>query len=436
MSNLSFKINNSQIDETSLEEYFDQLFDYHIHLAKILDEENWQANEASILLPFDQKLLEPIQEVVKNFNKDPLKFIFILGIGGSNLGTAAIYKSLVGRIDEFKSSEGKCPKLVFIDTIDARMIDDLKTIFEEQEIQLNQILINIVTKSGVTTEIIVNAELLLDLLKEKFNFDDVLDRVVVTTDRDSKLWKFAEENRLIKLEVPKKVGGRYSVFTAVGLLPIAMSGFDIHSLLEGAASLIEFCFEERNIAMESAVIQFFHYQKGIKIQNSFFLDPNLLSLGTWYEQLIAESLGKEFNLSGDVVHEGITPITSVGTTDFHSKTQLYLGGPRDKLTTFVNVKHRPESKLNEALFFDIVEGIKDKRLDEILNAFYETLKSTYQVHNLPFMEIHIDSVNEYFIGQFMQFKMLEVMYLGKLMNISAFNQPNIEEYKKEVRKVL
>src|SRR5688572_2102302 len=126
MSNLSFKINNSHIDEESLEKYFDELTTYHIQLAEVLDNKNWEASEASILLPFDQNLLEPIHEVVKNFKNDSLKYIFVLAIGGSNLGTMAIYKSLTGRLDEFKSSEGKCPKLIFIDTIDARMLNDLK----------------------------------------------------------------------------------------------------------------------------------------------------------------------------------------------------------------------------------------------------------------------------------------------------------------------
>ncbi|MDA1334515.1 MAG: hypothetical protein O2794_00670, partial [bacterium] len=233
---------------------------------------------------------------------------------------------------------------------------------------------------------------------------------------------------------------RYSTFSPVGLFPLMCAGIDVKKMLEGAARMRERCltYTNDNPALISAVILFLYNQKNIRINNNFYFNTELESLGKWYRQLMGESLGKGVNNNGDLIHAGITPTVALGSLDLHAMAQLYLSGPHDKLTTFLYAENNKEGlKVPKRLMFPgLVEGIAGRDMTHIMDAIYGGAIAAYKKNNLPFMEIIFDEIHEDSIGQYLQMKMMEMMYLAKLLGINAFDQPNVEDYKAETRKLL
>jgi glucose-6-phosphate isomerase len=237
------------------------------------------------------------------------------------------------------------------------------------------------------------------------------------------------------------VGGRYSVFSPAGLFPLGLLGINIERLLDGARSMRDTCINinvEENPAAISAALQYLHYMSGKNISDLFLFANALESLGKWCRQLMAESLGKEFNKKGETVNIGITPVISIGSTDLHSMAQLYLGGPNDKFTMFLSVENsNSQVKLpNLREYSKLVNGIQGKSLESIMSAIMEGTKAAFRKGKRPFMEVKLPCKSEYYIGQFLQFKMIETIYLGFLLGVNPFDQPNVESYKEETRKIL
>jgi glucose-6-phosphate isomerase len=185
-----------------------------------------------------------------------------------------------------------------------------------------------------------------------------------------------------------------------------------------------------NPAAKSAAHLFHHNEQGITIHDTFLFAPDLESVGKWYRQLTAESLGKD--------GQGITPTVSIGSTDLHSMVQLYLGGPNDKVTTFVTVDN-PRHKLHVP---ELDMGFEDRAqaegytYNELLDAIYHGTATAYEHRNRPYLHVELPDTGAHTIGQFLQFKMMEIIYYGRLLGVNAFNQPNVEEYKEETRKLL
>jgi glucose-6-phosphate isomerase len=360
----------------------------------------------------------------------------VVGIGGSNLGTIAVQEAVLGKL---YNQLNPAIKVLYADTVDTDYINSIIRIIEPALKGGNNIIINCISKSGTTTETAVNFEVLLDVLRKyKRDFEDC---VVVTSDKDSELWNLGVEKGFDKLEIPEKVGGRYSVLSAVGLFPLGLLGLDLEELLDGAKSMRDLCISENieeNPAAKSASIQFQHHRRGINIFDLFLFSNDLESLGKWNRQLVAESLGKEYNKKGEKVNNGLTPTVSVGSTDLHSIAQLYLGGPYDKFTMFVSVQNDNSSlnvpKLQD--YAEIVAGIRGKSLKTVMDAILEGTKMAFIERKRPFTEIILPDKSEYSMGQFLQFKMIETIYLGYLLDVNPFGQPSVESYKKETRRIL
>lgn len=283
-------------------------------------------------------------------------------------------------------------------------------------------------------------QFLLSFLKQYFPIS-YGDFIIVTTDKDSKLFDVAYQAGWRVLEVPPFVGGRYSVFSAVGLLPLALMGVDTHSLLEGAAYMVARCTErdlEANIAIQSAAVLYELYQRGFVVHNFFAFSVELSALGLWYRQLMAESLGKEYTLEGTRVNTGIAPMVSIGSTDLHSIVELHLGGPFNTVTTFIEVlkNRRMISVPACAPLENLVPHIQGKTLSTVMHAILDGTKHAYKTVDRPFMSVMFEDKSAAVIGQFMQWKMLEIIYLGHLFGINPFVQPQVEVYKKETRTLL
>ena len=397
------------VSETEVVKTYEILRDYVAFLNEVSKNTGYEFPESCINIPFDEKITSEVVRIKEILVQKPPKYIIDVGIGGSNLGTKAIYDGVFGYFDILEPK--RFPKMIFVDTNDAAFLEKLEVFLDKEIKSLDEIVINTVCKSGETTETILNTKLLLSLSPK------IKERMVITTNVGSKLWDEAKIQGISLLSIPEKVGGRFSVLTAVGLFPILLSGLDTMELVEGSMEITSKCLNGsllENPAVLSAIITFLNYKNGKSINDIFIFHPELESLGKWQRQLMAESLGKN--------GVGITPTVSIGSTDLHSVEQLYIGGPKDKFTTFVsgNLHNNPSNESS----------------NRVINAIFKGVKTSYIKNGLPFVEIIFDKPILHSIGEFFQFKMFEIMYIAKLMNVNAFNQPNVEAYKAETKKSL
>ncbi len=436
MKDLKLITKDSLVSNDDLRDIKKNLMKEIFRLKNINNEIEYKDPRSSINLPYDHNLLEKINKAIEEKKELNPSYLIVVGIGGSNLGAMAVQEAVLGKL--YNQLNPKT-KVLYADTVDSDLINDIISIIEPALKNGENVLINGISKSGGTTETVANFEILIDLLKKYKK--DYNKYVIVTSDKDSKFWNFAANEGFTTLEIPNEVVGRYSVLSAVGLFPLGIMGINIKNLIQGAKDITQRCIDEnieKNPAAISASLIFMHYKDKKNIHNTFLFSPDMESIGKWYNQLMGESIGKEFNLKDEPVRVGITPTVSIGSTDLHSMVQLYLAGPNDKLTTFVKVRNnKTEIKIpNNEDYSKLVKGIQEKKLQSIMDAIYEGVIKAYRNRKRAFIEIHLDDKTEYSIGQFIQFKMIEIMYLGYLFEINPFNQPNVEEYKTETKIIL
>ncbi len=397
----------------------------------------YEDDRASINLSVDSDMLGEVETLIGEKLKLKPEYVIVAGIGGSNLGTIAVQEAVLGKL--YNQLNPKI-KVLYADTVDTDLIDAIITLIEPVLARGGNVIINGVSKSGETTETIANFEVLVELLK-RYKKENYQDYAVVTTDRGSKFWHFAKEQGFNVLEIPGKVGGRYSVLSPVGLFPLGFLGIELEKLVDGAAAMRKWCLERailKNPAALSAALIYHHYLTGRNIYNLFLFANDLESVGKWYRQLMGESIGKQFNRRGEAVYTGITPTVAVGSTDLHSMAQLYLGGPQDTYTTFVKVE-KPYAEVSIPHLTEysrLVKGIQGRKLAEIMDAIYRGVKTAYIKGRRPFSELILPDKSEHSIGQLLQLKLMEMMYLGFLLEVNPFDQPNVIAYKMETRKIL
>ncbi|MFT4326301.1 MAG: hypothetical protein ACMXYK_02260 [Candidatus Woesearchaeota archaeon] len=378
-----------------------------LQTIRLASKKGYDTPYASLHAPFDTGSISLVKKVAQKYKGYT---VIVIGIGGSNLGTLALYEALRGKFEH---------DILFLDTVDTNTLLEIQNLCKKKKV-----VINIISKSGTTTETIANFQAL-----------SIKAPVVVTTDRDSVLWKYALVNHLDILEIPKNVGGRYSVFTPVGLFPLAVAGIDIDLILNGARNAVTENMRANGYALHSALDLYYHWKKNISIAETFVFCPEFESIGKWYRQLMGESLGKQFNIHGKEVWQGITPTVAVGSTDLHSMAQLYLGGPRDKFIMFILPKY-DNSVMVKKTSMRINMAVQEKSLSEIMDAICFGFQKALQVQKRPYSTITITVRKAYDFGYLLQMKMLEIMILGNLMYVNPFDQPNVEEYKVFTKKAL
>ncbi len=408
------------------------LKDYVDFVFKVASEVNYDYNESSINLSQDDNFKNYVLAKVQQWKNPELKYIVVVGIGGSNIGTMAVYRALRGRLEVFMGQN--VPKIIFVDTVSPPLINQVVKFLEGQVSSPAEVLVNMISKSGTTLESVANFEVVYEVLKKKFG-EAIDQRLIFTTDRDTKLWTKAEEKKLELLEIPQAVNGRYSILSSVGMFPLGLAGFNPQLFWDGASRMVKRCVtrNDQNPAMISAILTYMHYAKGLNIYNNFYFNPELKSLGKWHSQLLAEGVGKEYNLNKQKVNLGITPMVTIGSTDLHSIAQLCLAGPKDKFTQFVHAAQKDGSPVvpKELFLPDLDPNIAGKSIADIVGAIYYGIKIAYLKNSLPFSEIIMSDISEDSLGQYMQLKMIETMYLARLMGVNAFDQPKVEDYKRE-----
>lgn len=429
------KHDNSLLSEKEIKSSLKELKGYLAHIKDIHQSKNYTLPESSINLPFDDAAKNEVLRLAEKKKTGELKYILVIGIGGSNLGAKAIYDALRGYFDPFRPEI--YPKILFLDTADPAFLEALGKFLSEEIKNPGEIIVNTVSKSGETTETIFNLEGVAEILKKKFG--DFAGRLVITTKEGSHLHKKAVAMGIDILTLPESVPGRFSVFSSAGLFPLALAGLDIDSLLRGGRDIVTEFFNAgmENKAVTNSSFLFHHYLRGKKISDLFVFHPSLESLGKWQRQLVAESTGEEKKTMFGVKKIGITPTVSVGSTDLHSMGQLYLSGPEERTTTFVYAgKSDADFKWTEENIFTESEHVLPDKPRDLMKAIFGGTKEVYRNKGLPFMEIDLEEISERSLGEFMQLEMLQIMLLGKLLQINPFDQPNVESYKKETRCIL
>lgn len=427
---MRWSFDNAQVPESFLAENKASVGSFLDFLREVRDSGEYGAAESSISLPDDEEIANSVSSLVTE-KAVHTHLVFLVGIGGSSLGAEAAYQAL--------KTGDEC-NIFFLDSLDAkrmREVENLATTISSPE----EFLVCIVSKSGNTTETIANADILLSVLNKRFPEGGVEARVVVITDEDSALSHFARERGIASLAIPKPVGGRYSVFSAAGLFPLAAAGFDTREFVRGARDVRDVCLSDdvdTNPAVRSALFLAYHYQNGFVIHDTFFFNPALEKLGAWYRQLLAESIGKRKDDRGGGVRVGITPTTSIGSRDLHSIAQLILAGPRDKTVALVKGKMTKcsYSLTEKNLLSSLVPEISGKSVEEINAALFAGAKRAFAEEEIPFFEVELEGVTAREIGGFMQWRMIEVMLLGTLLGVNPFDQPAVESYKKASREFL
>ena len=357
--------------------------------------------------------------------------LIVLGIGGSSLGGIALLKALLHPYWNNLSSEqrGGYPRFHFIDNVDADVIQGLCDV-----VDLNRTLVNVISKSGTT------AETMAAFMFFKEKLDQVLENpeqnlrkhLVFTTDKQTGILReLADRLNVTSFEVPDDVGGRFSIFSAVGLLPATLCGLDVFEFQKGLKDMEAVLSNpnpHENPAAQNALYQVLNYRAGKPISVLMPYSTRLAFVADWYVQLWAESLGKATSKSGETIHVGSTPLKAVGATDQHSQVQLYNEGPFDKVFTFIDVQTpQHQTKIPNSLPSVSALGyMADKGFHELLTAEFIATRSSLTRNQRPNATITLPQVDAYHFAQLLYFFEVQTALAGHLLNIDPFDQPGVE----------
>ena len=341
---------------------------------------------------------------LKNFQN--FKNVILIGMGGSILGAKAIYSFLEKRIKK---------KFTFLDNLDQIKIKKIK-----KNINLKKSLFIIISKSGNTLETLVNT----NLFKNSINHANA---IIITEKKTNLLNSFAKNKKILQINHKNFVGGRYSVLSEVGMLPAYLMGLKLSLFRK---DILNFFKLKQNMFLIDSIIKLGHIYKSKKINSIILLNyaPELNEFLHWFQQLVAESLGKK--------GKGLLPFVSPAPRDHHSLLQLYLDGPKDKLFYIFSSNLNEKMKINKNLFGKNFKFAENKELSNVRMAQKNALIQALKNKNIPYREFKIKRNNEETLGELFSYFILETVLIGDFIGINAFNQPGVEEVKILTKKYL
>lgn len=359
--------------------------------------------------------------------KNDSKVLLVIGIGGSYLGARAAIEFLRHSLYNSVAEDiRRTPEIYFVgNNISSTYMTHLIDVIGNRDFS-----INVISKSGTTTEPAIAFRIFKKLLLKKYGKREAAGRIYATTDKArGALYNLAKNEGYERFTVPDDVGGRFSVLTAVGLLPIAVSGADIDKLMEGASAMRKACLEnpyEENASLKYAAVRNILLRKGKGIEILVNYEPSLHYVSEWWKQLFGESEGKDL--------KGIYPASVDFTTDLHSMGQFIQDGQRTMFETIVSID-KPSSEL----IIDEEEGDPDglnylagKTVDEINKS---AMKGTLIAHsdgNVPNLLVNVPEQNEFSLGELFYFFEFACGVSGYLLGVNPFDQPGVESYKRNM----
>ena len=375
---------------------------------------------------YDKEEFARIQAAAEKIKNDS-EVLLVIGIGGSYLGARAAIEFLRHNFYNIVSKEiRKTPEIYFVgNSISTTYIKHLMDVIGDRDFSINMI-----SKSGTTTEPAIAFRVFKEMLEKKYGKEEAAKRIYATTDKArGALKNLATEEGYESFVVPDDVGGRFSVLTAVGLLPIAVSGADIVKLMEGAASARKMALEapfEENDALQYAAVRNILYRKGKSVEVLANYEPSLHFVSEWWKQLYGESEGKD--------QKGIFPASVDLTTDLHSMGQFIQDGTRMMYETVLDVETSQEEILlkEEPVDLDGLNYLAGKSVDFINKSAMNGTILAHTDGNTPNLMIHIPEQNEYYLGQLFYFFEFACGVSGYILGVNPFDQPGVESYKKNM----
>ena len=370
---------------------------------------------------YDKEEFARIKEAAKKIREDS-DVLLVAGIGGSYLGARAVVEAVKGLYHN-DTEDGL--KIYFCgNTISPTYLNDIIKVTKGKRFS-----INVISKSGTTTETALAFRVLSKLLEDSVGPEEANKRIYATTDRaKGTLKQLADAQGWPTFVVPDDVGGRYSVLTAVGLLPIACAGIDIDALMKGAADAREaysVCSKD-NDAYRYAMTRNILYRKGKVVETLAAFEPDFTMMNEWYKQLFGESEGKD--------QKGLMPTSCIFSTDLHSMGQFLQDGSRTMFETYVDIKNTREDFYIEPLEgnFDGLNFLADQNMS-VVNR--KAMEGTILAHNdggVPIGVIEVDSLDAYNVGYLIYFFWKACAVSGYLLSVNPFDQPGVESYKKNM----
>lgn len=418
----------SDVDKPSIKD-IESLNKKAIDSLELLKNKKGKGNEflGWVSLPNDitQQDLQNIILCAEEIKKNSQIFL-VAGIGGSYLGARAVIESLKHNFD-YLLDESKSPIVLYAgNTLCEDYMADLLDILDRKDYSLC-----VISKSGTTTETAVTFRILRQHLEKKYGHEGAVSRIIAITDKEKGILKsIADMEGYKTFVIPDNVGGRYSVLTPVGLLPIAVAGFDIRSLVKGAMDmsneLLTNLNAEDNIAIRYAVIRNHLYNVGKRIELLVNYQPNLVYFSEWFKQLYGESEGKE--------HKGLFPASVSNTTDLHSMGQYIQQGQRLMFETVLHVERTtkyakiPQKEVDD----DKLNYLLDFSLTQINHKAEEGTRMAHLEGQVTQLQLNIEQINEENIGKMIYFFEIACGISGYMMGINPFDQPGVEFYKKNM----
>lgn len=375
---------------------------------------------------YDKEEFARIQAAAEKIKQDS-EVLVVIGIGGSYLGARAAIEFLRHNFYNMVSKEiRKTPEIYFVgNSISSTYIKHLIDVVGDRDFS-----VNIISKSGTTTEPAIAFRIFKEMLEKKYGKAEASKRIYATTDKARGALKgLATEEGYESFVVPDDVGGRFSVLTAVGLLPIAVSGADIEKLMEGAASGRELALEkpfEENDALKYAAIRNILHRKGKSVEVLANYEPSLHYVSEWWKQLYGESEGKD--------QKGIFPAAVDLTTDLHSMGQFIQDGSRIMFETVVNVEKSQEELYiqEEKEDLDGLNYLAGKSIDFVNKSAMNGTILAHTDGSVPNLMVNVPEQNEFYLGQLFYFFEFACGVSGYISGVNPFNQPGVESYKKNM----
>ncbi len=375
---------------------------------------------------FDPQLLKDIQETAKKI-QDSCDVLIVIGIGGSYLGARAAIEMLNNHFyNLLPKSQRKTPEIHFAGhNISSAYLKDLLQVIEGKDVCLN-----VISKSGTTTEPALAFRVLKEYMENKYGKEEAKNRIIATTDGErGALKQMSNEEGYKTFVIPDDVGGRFSVLTPVGLLPIAVSGINIEEVLTGAKDAYEDTNSEdlaENQCYQYAAVRNVLYRKGKTVEIMVNYEPSLYYFGEWWKQLYGESEGKD--------NKGIFPASVNFSTDLHSMGQYIQEGIRNIFETVLYVKETEEKITikEDSQDLDGLNYLVGKTVDYVNEKAFEGTLLAHQDGDVPNLVINIPKKNAYYYGYLVYFFEKACGLSGYLLGVNPFDQPGVEEYKRNM----
>ncbi len=430
MSGIKLNLKSAGISQKAIMEYKEQVENIHKELHKKANDEKDFVGWLELPTNYDKKEFSRIKKAAKKIKKES-DILVVIGIGGSYLGARAVIEALTSSFNNMLTEkQRKYPQILYVgNNLSPNYINELIEYIGDKDFS-----VNVISKSGTTTEPAIAFRIFREILENKYGIDEARSRIYVTTDKERGALKTLADNEgYEKFVIPDNVGGRYSVLTAVGLLPIATAGIDIDKLMQGAQNAQE-RYDDPNLKYNEcykyAVTRNILYKLYKNTEILVNYEPKMHYFTEWWKQLYGESEGKD--------QKGIFPAGVDFTTDLHSMGQYIQEGRRNLFETVISIEN-PKSDITINSDEDNLDGLNylsGKTLDYVNKKAMEGTVKAHVSGDVPNIMINIERLDEENIGELIYFFEKACAMSGMILGVNPFNQPGVEEYKKNMFKLL